>query len=322
VAEGQINMAITIPSRKRIKTQQTSRVSTNYTALIIVIIGGILMVLPLYMMFVFASQPKDNIFRFPPPMWFGDSLIHNYQALIQTTEGRFWRIFWNSTYLSVVTTATQLFFCALAGYGFAMYEFKHKDKLFSVLLATMAIPGALNLVPLYLVLSLLTQLFTPLDNAIHSIFPWFPSLLWIGSPKALWFPGMASAFGIFQMRQYIMSAIPKELVEAARIDGSTEFQTFWKIILPLSRPALGTLGLVTFIGIWNEYVLSIIIFKTPESQTLQTLLRLIGGGGTNTNVDFGAVMMGVALTVVPLLILFILTSRQMIAGLTSGGVKT
>ena len=315
-------MTTTIPNRKRARPNQPSRVPNNYLALTIVIIGGLLMMLPLYMMFVFASHGKSDIFTFPPPFFFGDSTIHNYNALITATEGRFWRIFWNSTYLSVVTTVTQLFFCSLAGYGFAMYEFKHKDKLFAILVATMAIPGSLNLIPFYLVLSFFNSVFAPLDTAIRSVLPWFPSLLWIGSPKALWFPGMASAFGIFQMRQYILSAIPKELVEAARIDGCTEFQTYLKIILPLARPVLGTVGLVTFIGIWNEYVLSIIIFRTQETQTLQTLLRLIGGGGTNTNVDFGAVMMGVALTVLPLLILFILTSRQMIAGLTSGGVKT
>jgi multiple sugar transport system permease protein len=272
-------------------------------------------------MFVFATQPRDNIFRFPPPLLFGDSLVHNYQALIAATDGLFWRIFWNSTYLATVATVTQLFFCSLAGFGFAMYDFRGKDRLFTFLQATMAIPGALNLIPLYLVMSLLNAWIAPLDTAIHNLVPWFPSLIWLGAPKALWFPGIAAAFGIFQMRQYILSAIPKELVEAARIDGSTEFGIFWRIILPLSRPALGTLGLVTFIGTWNEFVVSSIFFRAKDTQTLQTMIRLISGGTTSTNVDYGGVMMGTALTVLPLLVLFAFTSRQLIAGLTAGSVK-
>jgi multiple sugar transport system permease protein len=312
------NAPLQLPSTK----QRNSRVPSSLAAGIVVIGLGILIALPLYMMFVFATQPKDNIFRFPPPFFFGDSLVHNYNALIAATDGLFWRTFWNSTYLSTVATVTQLFFCSLAGYAFAMYDFRGKDKMFTVLVATMAVPGALNLIPLYLVMSFLNAWILPLETAIHSVAPWFPSLLWLGTPKALWFPGMAAAFGIFQMRQYIMSAIPRELVEAARMDGCTEFGIFWRIILPLSRPALGTLGLVTFIGTWNEFVVSSIFFRAKDTQTLQTMIRLISGGTTMTNVDFGGVMMGTALTVLPLLILFIFTSRQLIEGLTSGSVKT
>ena len=311
-------MALGIPSLKR----PASRVPSSVLTGAIVILFGALIAVPLYMMFVFATQPREVIFKFPPPLWFGNSLVHNYQALMTATEGRFWRIFWNSTYLSVVATVTQLFFCSLAGYAFAMYEFRWKDRMFAVLQGTMAIPGALNLIPFYLVMSMLNSVFGPLDTAIHSVMPWFPSLLWLGTPKALWFPGMAAAFGIFQMRQYIQSAIPKELVEAARIDGCTEFGIFRRIILPLSRPALGTLGLVTFIGTWNEFVISSIMFRAKETQTLQTLIRLISGGTTSTNVDYGGVMMGTALTVLPLLVLFIFTSRQLIDGLTSGSVKS
>lgn len=311
-------MALGVSSLK----PQPARVPSSLFTGTVVIIVGALIAVPLYMMFVFATQPREAIFHFPPPLWFGDSLVHNYQALMTATEGRFWRIFWNSTYLASVATVTQLFFCSLAGYAFAMYDFRHKDKMFAVLQGTMAIPGALNLIPFYLVMSLLNTWFGSLDTAIHSVAPWFPSLLWLGAPKALWFPGMAAAFGIFQMRQYIQSAIPKELVEAARIDGCTEFGIFRRIILPLSRPALGTLGLVTFIGTWNEFVVSSIMFRAKETQTLQTLIRLISGGTTSTNVDYGGVMMGTALTVLPLLILFIFTSRQLIEGLTSGSVKS
>ena len=145
---------------------------------------------------------------------------------------------------------------------------------------------------------------------------------WVDKPRALWFPGMASAFGIFLTRQYIQSAIPRELMDAARVDGCTEFGMFWRIILPLIRPALGTLGLITFIGVWNEFVLQSLIFRSAETRTLQTLIRAISGGTTATNVDYGGLMMGTAITVLPLLVIFILTSRQLISGLTAGSVKS
>jgi multiple sugar transport system permease protein len=268
----------------------------------VIAVGGVLMVFPLYFMLVFATQSRETIFSFPPPLTFGsfEQVISNYNALMKMTDGTFWRVFWNSFYLSSVATITTLFFCALGGFGFAMYEFKGKNGLFAFVVATQAIPASLNLIPFYLVMNLIG---------------------WINQPRALWFPGMASAFGIFLTRQYIQSAIPRELVDAARVDGSTEFGIFWRIILPLIRPVLGTLGLITFIGVWNEFVLQSLIFRQAETRTLQTLIRAISGGTTATNVDYGGLMMGTAITVLPLLVLFIITSRQLISGLTSGSVK-
>jgi multiple sugar transport system permease protein len=268
----------------------------------LILLGGLAMVFPLYFMLVFATQSRETIFSFPPPLSFGSwaQIVSNYNALIDMTDGTFWRVFYNSFYLASVATFTTLFFCSLAGYGFAMYDFKGKNFLFSFVVATQAIPAALNLIPFYLVMNLIG---------------------WINLPRALWLPGMASAFGIFLTRQYIQSAIPRELMDAARVDGSTEFGMFWRIVLPLIRPALGTLGLVTFIGVWNEFVLQSLIFRSPETRTLQTLIRAISGGTTATNVDYGGLMMGTAITVLPLLIIFIFTSRQMISGLTAGSVK-
>ncbi len=269
----------------------------------LILFGGLLMILPLYFMLVFATQSRETIFSFPPPLTFGsfEQIASNYNALMTMTAGTFWRVFWNSFYLASIATVTTLFFCSLAGYGFAMYDFKGKNALFAVVVATQAIPAALNLIPFYLVMNLIG---------------------WINQPKALWFPGMASAFGIFLTRQYIQSAIPRELMDAARVDGCTEFGMFWRIILPLIRPALGTLGLITFIGVWNEFVLQSLIFRSAETRTLQTLIRAISGGTTATNVDYGGLMMGTAITVLPLLIIFILTSRQLISGLTAGSVKS
>lgn len=270
---------------------------------IVIFLGGILMIMPLYFMLVFATQSRESIFTFPPPLFFGSlqQIINNFNALMTMTEGLFWRVFWNSFYLAGMATITTLFFCSLAGYSFAMYEFKGKNILFNIVVATQAIPATLNLIPFYLVMNLIG---------------------WINQPKALWVPGMASAFGIFLTRQYIQSAIPRELIDAARVDGCSEFGIFWRIVLPLIRPALGMLGLITFIGVWNDFVLQSLIFRSPETRTLQTLIRAISGGTTATNVDYGGFMMGTALTVFPLIILFILTSKQLISGLTAGSVKS
>ena len=269
----------------------------------LIAVGGLLMIVPLYFMVIFATQSRATIFSFPPPLLPGsfEQIVSNYNALMEMSKGLFWRVFWNSFYLAGVATVTTVFFSSLAGYGFAMYDFKGKNWLFNIVVATQAIPSSLNLIPFYLVMNLIG---------------------WINQPKALWFPGIASAFGIFLTRQYIQSAIPRELLDAARVDGCTEFGIFWRIVLPLIRPALGTLGLISFIGVWNEFVLQSLIFRNNETRTLQTLIRAISGGTTATNVDYGGLMMGTAITVLPLLLLFILTSRQLIGGLTAGSVKS
>ncbi|SEJ33937.1 multiple sugar transport system permease protein [Deinococcus reticulitermitis] len=264
-------------------------------AYLLIALGAVLTIAPFYFMFVFATHTRDQIFQLPPPLWFGDNLGENYRNLMERTP--FWRNLWNSLYLAVLTTATTMFFCTLAGFAFAMYEFKGRNALFALLLATMLIPGTLNIVPFALIMQ---------------------GLGWIDQPRALWVPGMASAFGIFLMRQYIGSAIPRELVEAARIDGATEFSIFRRIILPLTGPAAATLGLVTFVQSWNSFLGPLIIFRSSETYTAPLAIRTLQG---IANTDWGALMCGVALTVVPLLIIFALASRQLIEGLTAGATK-
>jgi multiple sugar transport system permease protein len=269
--------------------------SSRFFWYLLLVLGGILTLAPFYFMFVFATHTRTTIFSLPPPLFFGDNFIDNYNLLLARTP--FWRAMWNSVYLTIMSTVTALFFCSLAGYAFAMYSFKGRDQIFTLLLATMLIPGIVNLVPFYLIVQ---------------------ALGWIGQPRALWVPGMAGAFGIFLMRQYIGSAIPKELVEAARIDGATEFGIFLRIILPLCGPALSTLGLVTFIGNWNSFTAPLVILPGIEQRTIQIALRSLQ---TQANTEWGALMAGVALAVVPLLVVFAIASKQLIEGLTAGSLK-
>lgn len=268
---------------------------SRLAAYLLILVGAFLTIAPFYFMFVFATHTRSEIFQLPPPTWFGSNLSENYTNLMERVP--FWRNIWNSLYLAVLTTVFTLFFCTLAGFAFAMYEFKGKGWLFGLLLATMLIPGTLNIVPFALIMQ---------------------ALGWIDQPRALWVPGMATAFGIFLMRQYIGSSIPRELVEAARIDGATEFGIFRKVIVPLTGPAMATLGLVTFVQSWNSFLGPLIIFRSSETFTAPLALRTLQG---IANTDWGALMFGVALTVVPLLIIFALASRQLIDGLTSGATK-
>jgi multiple sugar transport system permease protein len=255
-------------------------------AYLLLAFGALLTLAPFYFMFVFATHDRTEIFRLPPPLWFGNDAASNYATLIDRVP--FWRSLWNSLYLAALSTVTTLF---------AMYTFRGRELLFSMVIGTMLIPTALNIVPFALIMQ---------------------GLGWIDKPRALWVPGMASAFGIFMTRQYIGSAIPRELMEAARIDGETEFGIYRRIIVPLSAPVLGTLGLITFISSWNSFIGPLIIFRSTETQTAPLLLRSLQAVA---NTDWGALMVGVVLTVLPLLLVFVFASRQLIDGLTAGSTK-
>ncbi len=255
-----------------------------------------LTVFPFYWMYILMTHSRTTIFTAPPPLTFGTELMRNYEALLAAAP--FWRSMWNSVYLGVVSTATALFFCSLGGFALSMYDFKYKKQVFTFIMATFLMPGILNLIPFFLTIQFLG---------------------WINQPKSLWIPGMATAFGIFMMRQFFASSMPKELMDAARIDGASEFRIFWSIGLPLVRPGLATLGLITFIGSWNNFLGPLVVLRGQDVMTVPLALRSLQGLAATT--DWGAVILGSALAVTPLLLIFFLASRQVIEGLTQGAVK-
>jgi multiple sugar transport system permease protein len=265
-------------------------------AYVLIGIGALMMVAPFYFMFVFATHPQGDILSMPPPTTFGWALELNWNLLKQRLP-HFWANFGNSLYVAVMQTGLQLFFCSLAGYAFAMYNFKFKKELFAIILSTMLIPPFLGIIPTFLIMK------------------------WIGlldTHIALWLPGAVGALGIFLMRQYISSAVPKELIEAARADGCSEFRIYWNVVLPLLGPALGTLGLITFIGSWNNFLGPLIVLQSQSKYTLPLALRSMQDP---QNTPWGAVMLGASAAVLPLLILFVFSSRRLIAGLTAGAIK-
>ncbi len=268
---------------------------SSWAAYALLGVGGLVMLAPFYFMFVFATQSRTEIFNLPPPMWFGSALWDNLKIL--TTRLPFWQNLGWSVYVALLSTALTLLFCSMAGYAFALMEFRFKKALFTLVMATLLLPSFMNMIPTFMIMD---------------------ALGWIDTHRALYLPGAASAFGIFLMRQFASTAIPKELVEAARMDGCGEMAIYWRIVLPLLKPALGTLGLITFIASWNNFIGPLVVMRSAGNYTLPLALRSLQ---STVNTEWGALMTGSAIATLPLLILFAFSSRQLIAGLTAGAVK-
>jgi multiple sugar transport system permease protein len=262
----------------------------------IVLLGALLMLVPFWFMFVFATHSNGEILSMPPPMWFGSSLGDNLRDLLERLPTFWWNLTW-SFYVAIATTALNLFFCALAGHAFALLDFAGKERFYAAVMLTMLLPGFIFMVPTALTMS------------------W---LGWTNEHRALIVPGACGALGLFLMRQYIESAIPRDLVEAARLDGCSEFMIWWRVVLPLLGPALGTLALITFIGSWNNFIGPLVVLRDMDRYTLPLALRSLQGSGQT---PWGALCAGAAIAVLPLLVLFAFTSRRLIAGLTAGAVK-
>jgi multiple sugar transport system permease protein len=261
----------------------------------LVALGALMLVAPLYFTFVFATHNRAEIFNSPPPLWFGTAFWSNLQLLLERLP--YWNNLAISLYVAGMTTALNLLLCSLAGFAFAVYEFRFKRALFAMVLGSMMLPSFLNMIPSFMVMS---------------------ALGWIDEPRALYVPGAASALGIFLMRQYIGSAIPRDLLDAARMDGCGEFRIFWSVVLPLLGPALGTLGLVTFINSWNNFVSPLVVMRSVEHYTVPLALRSMQ---SPNNTEWGALMAGSAIAMLPLLVAFAFSARRLVSGLTSGAVR-
>lgn len=258
-------------------------------------LGALSMASPLYFMLVFATHRRSAIFAAPPPLWFGTHLGANLRILLAATD--FWRNLGLSLYVACASTALTLLFCSMGGYAFARFEFPFKRALFLLVLATLLVPQFMNMIPAFMVMD---------------------ALRWIDRPRALYVPGAASAFGILLMRQYIASAVPAELISAARLDGCGEWAIYWRIVLPLAAPALATLGLISFIASWNNFLMPLIVMRSPSMYTLPLALRSLQNP---VDTQWGALMVGSAIATLPLLVVFALFSRRLVDGLTQGALK-
>ncbi|MBI5716139.1 MAG: carbohydrate ABC transporter permease [Burkholderiales bacterium] len=264
-------------------------------ALALLAAGVIVMVAPFYFTFVFATHGRSEIFSSPPPLWFGGRFTDNLALLLERLP--FWRNLALSLYVAGMTTALNLLLCSMAGFAFAVYEFPGKKPLFTFVVGTMMLPSFLNMIPSFMVMDLLG---------------------WLDEPRALYIPGAAGALGIFMMRQYIGSAVPRDLIDAARMDGCGEFRLYASVVLPLLKPALGTLGLITFISSWNNFVGPLVVMRSVENYTVPLALRSMQ---SPNNTEWGALMAGSAIAMLPLLVIFFFSARRLVAGLTAGAVR-
>ena len=223
-----------------------------------------------------------------------DKLTANYRNLWKTVP--YSRYFINSVFIATASTLLTLFFCSLGGYAFAKYRFRGQKVLFGILLASMMVPFQVLLVPLF--------------GLMYDIG-------WLNSYKAIVIPFSVGAFGVFLMRQFIVT-IPSELLDAARIDGCSEFGIYYRIVLPIIKPALGALTIYSFLGSWNGYLWPLIILRDEEKYTLPIgLANLVG----IYRQDYGMLMAGTLLSLMPIVILFLAMQREFVQGITLGSVK-
>jgi cellobiose transport system permease protein len=264
----------------------------TYAVMIIILV---LSVFPFYWMFVIASHTTASVNKFPPVFIPGDRFIANVNTMFSQIQ--FFKALLNSIFVSSTITIAQIFFCGLAAFAFSHIPFKGNKLLFTFILATLMIPGQLGLVPSYIIMT---------------------KLGWINDFKALIIPGIVSAFGIFWLKQYMEATIHKEIIESARIDGCSNNRTFFSIIVPMIKPALGTLAMLTFMYQWNDFVWPSIVLKDDSVQTIQIALRNLNRVYYR---DVSVIMAGTFLATLPLLAIFIAFSRTFVSGITAGAMK-
>lgn len=276
--------------------RSTAKRRARQFCLHVALLGGAgVSLFPFYWLLVMATSSSADIFSFPPRLVFGPDLFINVEHVLGSID--FLGAFLNTLFICTTSTALILFFCSLAGFSFALFRFPGRNLLFVVLLLTMMIPHQLSVVPLFVMMA---------------------HVGWVNSFKALIIPNMASAFGIFWMRQYAQSALPGELIDAGRIDGCNHLRLYWHVALPVLRPALAFLGIFSFIGYWNDYLWPLVVLNDERKYTLQVALSQLNGVYST---DYGMVMAGTLMAMLPLLLIFFIGCRQFIANLTVGALK-
>ena len=261
----------------------------------LLLVGVVVSFFPFYWMVVMATNTTQDIYRYPPKLTFGSHLGDNIARLLDNVD--FFGSMLNTFMVACATTVLVLFVDSLAAFTFAKYQFPGRRVLFGVLLAMYMLPTQLAILPQFIIVS---------------------ELGLAGTLRALLIPPLANAFGIFWMRQYIISAVPDELIDAAKVDGAGFFRQYWQIALPAIRPGLAFLGIYTFLAAWNDYIWPLIVLVDPDRITLQLALAQLN---TAHGTDFSMVMAGTLLAVVPLVAVFMLFARNFIADATKGAVR-
>ena len=257
-------------------------------------LSALVSVFPLYWTLVAGSHTNAEIAATPPPFLPNASLFDNIgRALDQAPIGL---AILNSVIVSGAITVGTVLFCTLAGFAFAKLQFRGRGLLLSLVIGTMMVPTQLAVIPLFMLIA---------------------DLQWVNQLQAVILPTLVSAFGVFFMRQYLVNALPTELLEAGRMDGASTFRIFWSIVLPIARPAMAVLAMLTFLTAWNEFFWPIIALTT-QNPTVQVALAGLGSGYVPQR---SVIMAGTILGTLPVLIVFAILGKQIVGGIMQGAVK-
>ena len=258
------------------------------------VVLGIVTIAPLLWMVSASLMPAGAANSLPPPLLPRRPTLEHYVELL--TRLSLLRCFFNSLMIASLTTVVSMFLNALAGYAFAKLRFPGRDRVFAWLLVGLAVPSQIGMLPLFLVVK---------------------GLGLVNTPWGVIITGLASIFGIFLIRQYALS-IPDELLDAARVDGASEFRIFTTIVLPVLKPILATLAVFTFLSAWNDFMWPLIVLSDESRYTLPVALASLSGEHVQ---DTELMMAGAVLTVLPVMLVFVALQRWYVAGLMAGGVK-
>ena len=279
------------PARRRRLRRTDSAGPLTY---VLLTLTTLVFVAPFYYMIVAASRPMAEMNRTPPPLLPGPDLWSNIVKALESQD--IGTALVNSVIVSGIVTVSTVLFCTLAGFAFAKLRFRGRNQLFALALGTMMIPPSLGVVPLYALMA---------------------SLGLAGELSSVILPSLVAAFGVFFMRQYLVRALPGELLEAARMDGATSLRTFWSIVLPIARPGMAVLAMLTYMTAWNDFFWPVITLDS-SNPTVQVALNNLGSGYVP---DTSVIMAGTLVGTLPVIVVFLLLGRQIVGGIIAGAVK-
>jgi cellobiose transport system permease protein len=262
-----------------------------------VLLGIVILIsfFPIYWSLVGAGGTNASISRVPPALFPGTHLFTNIQRAFTLIDLRLALL--NSVIVSGTITLSVLLTSTLAGFAFAKLRFRGRNILLGSVVATMMVPPQLGVIPLYIMMA----------NWLH----------WANNIVALIVPAAAQAFGVFFMRQYLITALPIELIEAARVDGASTLRVYWNVVLPVARPAMAVLGMLTFMAAWNDFYWPLVVM-TPQNPTMQVALSSLNSGYIR---DYSLVLTGALISMLPILVVFTLMGRHILDGIMQGAIK-
>ncbi|MFF4821639.1 carbohydrate ABC transporter permease [Streptomyces sp. NPDC001312] len=263
-----------------------------YVILALFTIGSLF---PLVWTAIAASRNNNRLAQTPPPFWFGSNLMHNLQ--VAWTDANLGKAFVNTTIVAGISAATVVFLSTIAGFAFAKLRFRGRGALMLIVIGTMMVPPQLSIIPLYMMVA---------------------KLDWTDQLQAVILPSLVSAFGVFFMRQYLLQALPDEVIEAARVDGASSWRLVWHVVFPAARPAMAVLGMLMFVQTWNDFLWPFLVLTQTGNPTVQVALAGLGRGYTP---DQSLIMAGALLGTLPLLLVFAIFGKQIVGGIMQGAVK-